>query len=87
MSDGQMFHVLTFGQKNMPGYAAQISAADRWQAILHVRSLQDAAVRKAEADRKAQAAAAESTSGEPASSGTDNDQAEDQNDDQEESNP
>ncbi|MGI9517386.1 MAG: c-type cytochrome [Pirellulaceae bacterium] len=53
MSDGQMFHVLTFGQKNMPGYASQISEDDRWKAILHVRSLQDAAVRKAEAEQLA----------------------------------
>ena len=55
MSDGQMFHVLTFGQKNMPGYAAQISTEDRWKAILHVRSIQDAANRKAEAEQTAQA--------------------------------
>ena len=48
MRDGQMFHVLTFGQKNMPGYASQVSAEDRWKAILHVRSLQEAAVRAAE---------------------------------------
>ncbi len=51
MSDGQMFHVLTFGQKNMPGYASQISEDDRWKAILYVRGLQDAAVRKAEAEQ------------------------------------
>jgi len=55
MSDGQVFHVLTFGQKNMPGYAAQISTEDRWKAILHVRSLQEATVRKAEDVRVAQA--------------------------------
>lgn len=51
MSDGQMFHVLTFGQKNMPGYAAQISADDRWNAILQVRSLQAPAIEKAKSDR------------------------------------
>ncbi len=54
MSDGQMFHVLTFGQKNMPGYASQISEEDRWKAILHIRSLQEAAVRKSESEQKAQ---------------------------------
>ena len=53
MSDGQMFHVLTFGQKNMPGYASQISEEDRWKAILFVRGLQDVAVRKAEAEQLA----------------------------------
>ena len=52
MSDGQMFHVLTFGQKNMPGYAAQVAAADRWKAILHVRAMQETAVRKAEAEQE-----------------------------------
>jgi mono/diheme cytochrome c family protein len=40
MADGQMFHIITFGQRNMPGYASQVSRADRWQAILHIRSLQ-----------------------------------------------
>lgn len=40
MKDGQMFHVATFGQKNMPSYAAQVSADDRWKAVLYVRSLQ-----------------------------------------------
>jgi len=58
MSDGQIFHVLTFGQKNMPGYAAQVSAADRWTAVLHVRSLQEPVVRKAEEEQKAQASIA-----------------------------
>ena len=50
-----MFHVLTFGQKNMPGYAAQITTDDRWKAILHVRELQRPAILKAEADRLTQA--------------------------------
>jgi mono/diheme cytochrome c family protein len=40
MKDGRMFHVLTYGQKNMPSYAAQIAEDDRWKAILYVRSLQ-----------------------------------------------
>jgi mono/diheme cytochrome c family protein len=40
MPDGQMFHVLTYGQKNMPAYAAQISRQDRWNVIAYVRSLQ-----------------------------------------------
>lgn len=55
MSDGQMFHVLTFGQKNMPAYEVQVSAEDRWKAILHVRTLQQPAVLKAEADRLTEA--------------------------------
>lgn len=40
IKDGQMFHVLTFGQNNMPSYAGQLSRDDRWIAILYVRSLQ-----------------------------------------------
>ena len=40
MPDGQVFHLLTYGQKNMPSYASQISREDRWKVILFVRSLQ-----------------------------------------------
>ena len=40
MADGQMFHILTYGQNNMPSYAAQIDRMDRWAAIAYVRSLQ-----------------------------------------------
>ncbi len=40
MKDGQMFHVLTYGQGNMPSCAAQLSVDDRWSVILYVRMLQ-----------------------------------------------
>jgi mono/diheme cytochrome c family protein len=40
IKDGQVFHILTYGQKNMPGYARQISQEDRWNVIAYVRSLQ-----------------------------------------------
>jgi cbb3-type cytochrome c oxidase subunit III len=40
MPDGQMFHILSYGQGNMPAIAPQLSADDRWAAILHVRQLQ-----------------------------------------------
>jgi len=40
MADGQMFHVLTYGQGNMASYAAQLTREERWQAILYVRELQ-----------------------------------------------
>lgn len=40
LKDGRMFHILTFGQKNMPAYASQMTEDDRWMAILYVRSLQ-----------------------------------------------
>lgn len=42
MKDGQLFHVLTYGQNNMPSYAGQLSADDRWNAVLYLRTLQAA---------------------------------------------
>lgn len=47
MKDGQMFHVLTYGQNNMPSYAAQLSPQDRWSVITYVRSIQAAAAKTA----------------------------------------
>jgi mono/diheme cytochrome c family protein len=41
MKDGEMFHIITRGQGNMPGHAAQILPEDRWKAILWVRELQE----------------------------------------------
>ena len=43
MKAGQMFHVITYGQNNMPSYSGQISPEDRWDVIAYVRSLQTAA--------------------------------------------
>jgi mono/diheme cytochrome c family protein len=43
LKDGRMFYILTFGQKNMPSYASQVTEDDRWKAILYVRSLQRSA--------------------------------------------
>jgi mono/diheme cytochrome c family protein len=43
MKDGQMFHVLTYGQNNMPSYASQLSREDRWNVVLYLRTLQAAA--------------------------------------------
>lgn len=40
LADGQMFHIVTYGQKNMPSYASQVPAEDRWRVIAYVRSLQ-----------------------------------------------
>jgi mono/diheme cytochrome c family protein len=40
LKDGQIFHILTYGQANMASYAGQLSREDRWQVILHVRALQ-----------------------------------------------
>lgn len=40
LPDGTMFHVITMGRNNMPSHAAQVSADDRWKAILYIRKLQ-----------------------------------------------
>ncbi len=40
IKDGQIFHILTYGQKNMPAYTGQLSQEDRWNVIAFVRSLQ-----------------------------------------------
>lgn len=42
IKDGQLFHIITYGQTNMAAYAGQIEPNDRWAAILHVRQLQKA---------------------------------------------
>jgi mono/diheme cytochrome c family protein len=43
LKDGQLFYVVTYGQRNMPSHAAQLSREDRWKVILYVRSLQQKA--------------------------------------------
>lgn len=43
LKDGQIFHLLSVGQGNMPSYASQISQEDRWKVILYVRKLQEGA--------------------------------------------
>lgn len=43
MPDGQIFHVITFGQGLMAPYAAQVPAEDRWKVVLFIRSLQGGA--------------------------------------------
>lgn len=41
LKDGQIFHIITYGQGNMPAHAALLARADRWAAILHVGQLQN----------------------------------------------
>jgi mono/diheme cytochrome c family protein len=65
MKDGQIFHVLNFGQGNMSSYASQISREDRWKVILYVRSLQTEEARKTAA-LAATAAAAKAAPAPPA---------------------
>ena len=59
LPDGQIFHIITHGQKNMASYAAQVDRLDRWRLVGTVRSLQQAEIRRVEAAEAAAAAAAE----------------------------
>ncbi len=49
--EGRIFHVATFGgpEKIMKGLADQLSAEDRWRAVMHLKSLQAEAVKSAAA--------------------------------------
>ncbi len=40
MSDGTMFHSVTYGKGNMGSYASQLSREQRWMVIKYVRTLQ-----------------------------------------------
>jgi mono/diheme cytochrome c family protein len=42
MTDGELFHVVTYGRRTMPGYRFQISADDRWAIVAYIRALQRA---------------------------------------------
>ena len=68
LRDGQIFHVLTFGQGNMPSYASQLSRDDRWNALAYVRVLQANAPRPAQsqaAGMSTSATARNSAGGQP----------------------
>jgi mono/diheme cytochrome c family protein len=41
MKDGQIFHLITYGQRNMPGFASQVMREDRWRVVKFIRSLQE----------------------------------------------
>ena len=43
MADGQMYHIITFGQGNMASYSSQVERDDRWRVIRYVRKLQQEA--------------------------------------------
>ena len=47
-SDGEIFHIITYGFKNMPDYAVQVEQDDRWQVIAFIRQLQTAAEQPAQ---------------------------------------
>ena len=43
MKDGQLFHILTYGQGSMAPLAAQLPRARRWDVINHIRDMQSKA--------------------------------------------
>ncbi|MCH8043153.1 MAG: cytochrome c [Planctomycetes bacterium] len=52
MKDGQLFHILTYGQGNMQPFAAQLSQDRRWDVINYIRDMQSKAKPKASAEPK-----------------------------------
>lgn len=48
MHNGQIFHIITYGQGNMPSYASQIPREDRWKAVSYIRWLQAQAAASAQ---------------------------------------
>lgn len=40
MRDGQIFHIVSYGQGNMASYASQLSHEDRWKVVAFIRQLQ-----------------------------------------------
>ena len=61
MKDGQLFHILTYGQGSMADFAGQLTPQRRWDAINHVRDMQQkaAAAAQAEQEKAAQVKAAD----------------------------
>ncbi len=43
MKDGQLFHILSYGQGSMSDFAAQLSRDQRWDVINYIRSFQPSA--------------------------------------------
>ncbi|MDZ7288945.1 MAG: cytochrome c [candidate division KSB1 bacterium] len=40
MKEGQIFHLITYGQRNMPSLASQVRREDRWRVVKFIRSVQ-----------------------------------------------
>jgi|GEM_PF-1336645 len=61
MKDGQLFHILTYGQGSMAPFAAQLSRDLRWDVINYVRDLQSNAPAVPEAEPAATEATPEAS--------------------------
>jgi mono/diheme cytochrome c family protein len=55
MTDGTMFHSITYGKNNMGSYASQVTRAQRWMIIKYIRTLQPKPETKAAKDTLAMA--------------------------------
>lgn len=44
MVDGELYHVVSFGRRSMPGYRYQVTENDRWAIVAYVRALQRASL-------------------------------------------
>jgi mono/diheme cytochrome c family protein len=40
VTEGRLFHIITYGSGRMPSYAAQLSRTERWQIVRYVQTLQ-----------------------------------------------
>ena len=49
MKDGQLFHILTYGQGSMASMAAQLTRDRRWDVVSYVRQMQQEAAQAAQA--------------------------------------
>jgi mono/diheme cytochrome c family protein len=58
LSDGQMFHVLTYGKGQMGSYASQLNTEQRWWIIDYIRKQQGGKVAAAAAADTTRAAGA-----------------------------
>lgn len=61
MTDGTMFHSITYGKNNMGSYASQIDRKQRWMVIKYVRTLQGGGDAAADSTMAAKPAAMDST--------------------------
>lgn len=50
LPDGRVYHIITHGRNNMPGYETQIETQDRWRIVRYLEQLQAEALAEAAAD-------------------------------------
>jgi len=56
LSDGDLYHILTYGQAKMPNYSAQLLPHTRWAVVHYVRALNRASVAAEDVDKRLAAA-------------------------------